>query len=221
MFLTLVLINLEGVDMSVADILGIIGLVVAFIVGLGGLIKAIKEIRENGWTPTKDKFKGWLNRRKRDRVLLNEMSATINRIDGQLTTNGGSSVKDAVMRIDGKMEYIQARLRNQDETAAHAIFDLDASGDMTITNCAFRELVNADDQELLYRKYISRVHPDDRSRLLVDIDQAIKNAMPLDTNVRFRTGATSFVAVRMIANPDVRSGGKLMGFFGTASQLTQ
>lgn len=213
----LMIINFDG--LSVADIIGVIGLIVGFLITLAAAIKAIKEIATNGWKPTNDKFVGWWKRRKSDRVLLNDMQSTLNEIRGELRTNGGSSVKDAIMRIDGKMEYVQARLKNQDETAEHPIFDLDASGDMTITNCAFRELVNADDQELLYRKYVSRVHPDDKSRLLQDIQQAIDNAMPLDTNVRFRTSINAYVGIRLFANPDVRSGGKLMGFFGTASKL--
>lgn len=192
--------------------------VVALLVGLGALVKAIYEIRTKGWQPFKERWVlTWLARRK----LLESVKGfelTLAQIAAELRTNGGSSLKDLIITIDRRVEHIQARVRHQDETSRIAIFELDSNGDLKFANGAFREMVNADEQELTYRKYISRVHQDDRTRLLREVHEAIENAMPLDSMVKFRFDEKSFISVRLQATPDVRSGGELIGFFGTAAR---
>ena len=196
----------------------------ALIVAVGTLVKALKEIRKDGWEPFRDR---WITPRKTRRARLDQLiekfdtfGTRLDEIGKELKTNGGSSVKDLVLGIDYKLEYSLAKSRNRDETATDALFELDAHGNMTSTNCAFRELVNADDQELLYRKYVSRVHDADKPRLLAEIETAITNKMPLYCSARFRVGPNRYEDILLQANADVRSGSILMGFFGTASKNT-
>lgn len=200
----------------------IIGGIIACVLGLSALVSAIKTIRTDGWKAFKDR---WIMPRQARRKKIDElvdkfdaMGSKIDRIDAELRTNGGSSVKDMVCRIDCKVEHIQARVRHQDETSDRPIFELDQRGHLTFANCAFRELVNADEQDLTHRSYVSRIHVDDRTRFIRELAEAIENKMPIDSTVKFRQDDRSFVSVRLLANPDVRPGGELMGFFGTASR---
>jgi PAS domain-containing protein len=192
---------------------------------IAAVIKAVKDIRTEGWQPFKEK---WINPRKTRRKKIDEliekfgaMDTKIDRIDCELRTNGGSSVKDMVCRIDTKVEHIQARVRHQDETNEKPIFELDARGHLTFANCAFRELVDAEEADLAHRSYVSRVHADDRTRFLHELEEAIENKMPIDSTFKIRYDDSGFVAIRIMASPDVRSGGELIGFFGTASKLAQ
>jgi PAS domain S-box-containing protein len=168
----------------------------------------------------------WITPRQTRRRKMDELASTfatfggkLDEVAAQLRTNGGSSVKDMVMRIDSKVENIQARVRYQDETSPIAIFELDGNGSMTFANCTFRELVNSEEQDLSHRNYLSRVHPDDRTRLIRELQEAIDNKMPIDSTVRFRLDGRKFLHVRLLANSDVRPDGTLMGFFGTASTI--
>jgi len=220
MFLTLILINLEGVDLSVADILGIVGVVVAFIVGLGGLIKAFKEIWYNGWTPTKQKVKDWWNRRKVRTDLLNSMQATLDRIDSELRTNGGASLKDVVNSTAVVVQKIQARIDHKDEYDPQPVFHLDANGEMCFANLSFREMLDAEEQDLFHSNYLSRVASlAERQMLDGEISNAIAKRMPFDVTVTFRLGAGRTLTVRLLASPNVLSGKELRGFIGTAKEV--
>jgi len=186
------------------------------IILFAAFLKAVKDIRTLGWQPAKDKWLAFRVARRQRAELITAVGEMKTIIDRELTVNGGGSMKDMVSRIDKKVEHIQARARHQDETSNLAIFELRETGGMSFTNSVFRELVNADERELLHRDYISRMHPDDKARFLNDLRDSIVNKMPLDSNVRFRFDGNKFRWVRMLARPDVRSDGSLMGFFGTA-----
>src|SRR4051812_36872621 len=117
----LFMIQIYGVDWSFSDI------VVALTAGLFGLaavIKAVKEIYVNGWKPTWQKLVAWVLLRRSHKKMLVTLVATVQRIEAQLNTNGGSSVKDIVLRTEKRVEHIQARVRHQDETSPIAIFEL-------------------------------------------------------------------------------------------------
>lgn len=216
----LLFLEMFGVEFTVREI--IVGVIV-LVLGLAGFIKALKEIRTEGWEPFREK---WITpvkaRRKRmDQLIgaVDGLKGTCESISAELTTNGGKTLKDMVIDTHRKVEHIQARVKVQDETSKIPTFELDEKANLTFANCAFRELVNADLSELDHRKYCSRVHPDDRARFLREIGESISNLMPLDSTVRFRLDQHNFALVHMVALPDVRPGGDLMGYFGTAAQI--
>lgn len=219
--------QLFGIEFTASEaVFGIVFLVLGF----AGLVKAIKEIRKDGWEPFRDR---WIRPRQARQKKLDEviekigsmdtkfgsMDTKIDEINRQFMTNGGSSLRDMVGSIDQKVEHLGARAKHQDETSSRAIFELNERGGLEVVNCAFRELVDADEKELLHRDYLSRIHPDDRTRLIHELSEAIDNKMPIDTTVRFRLSDKSFSTVRLLANPYVRSGGELRRFFGTAEAV--
>lgn len=231
----LFLIQLFGYDLTAIELtVGAAGL----LYGIAKVFQAIRDIRTLGWQPFKEH---WIAPRQARTEKLDKLIGTVDglvgkvdgveqkvdRIDGELRTNGGSTVKDMVCRIDTKVEHIQARVRHQDETNERAIFELDDKGHLTFANCAFRELVDAEESELLHFDFVSRIHREDRSRFMTEIGESIANKMPLDTNVRFRimnihaTIDGSWRSVQLSAKPDVRTGGQLVRFFGTACKAAQ
>lgn len=220
MSIFLLLIDLAAFEFTWRDI--VVG-IVAIVLGLAGLIKAVKEIRAEGWTPFKEKWiTPRLTRRRRLDTLIDSvgaMSLTLERVDAELRINGGSSLKDMVGRIDRKVERLQARVKHQDETAPIAIFELNAKAELTFANCSFRDMVNAEDRELMHRNYISRIHRNDKTRFIEELREAVDNKMPIDSTVQFRVDDTKFAPIRLCANPDVRPGGQLIGFFGTATKI--
>jgi PAS domain-containing protein len=195
-------------------------MVVAILLASGALVKAISDINTLGWQPFKEK---WLRprkaRRQRQEALLNkveQMGEQVAEVLKEVKPNGGSSLRDAVTGIDNKVESINARVHHQDETSPIAIFRLDEHGMLVFANCAFRSLVNAEENELVFNKYLALIESTDRARMIAEIRDAVNLKIPLDTTVRFRISAHDSVAVRLRATPDVRSGGSLKGFFGTA-----
>lgn len=212
---------------SAQALVGLIGAIGAVLLFLGGLIKALDDLRKLGWEPFRDKWirpkKAWRERqeamfakvekvcddRQQDRAFIEE-------IYREVKPNGGESLKDKVISIESKMDHIDARVRHQDETSETAIFHLDATGRMIYSNCAFRELINAEEKQLEHHDYLSLMEDDDRRRYVRSMDEAIQYRMPLDAIVKFRLQGPHTITVRLQASPDVRHGGELKRFFGTA-----
>ncbi len=203
---------------------------VAGILTLGAVFKAVDDIRKNGWTPFKDRWITPLKTRRKQRNSLVEefgklavscetMGQQITEVLREVKPNGGSSLRDEVTSIGNRLENINARVRHQDEKSDEAIFHLDDEGRMLYTNGAFREMIHAEEAQLQYHDYLSQIHNDDRQRFIQCRREAIEFRMPLDVIVRFKVHGPHFIPIRLQASPDVRHGGVLKLFFGTASKV--
>lgn len=197
--------------------------VMGVIVGASTLFKAIKDIREMGIRPALKKLKDWLLFRRNQKKMFDALDEKLEAVLGQVTTNGGSSLKDIVLSTAERVEEtcvtvqkMRARIDHQDERSPQPIFHLKAKGEMCYTNCAFRELVDAEERDLQFLDYFSHVHIPDRVLLDMEITDAIAKKRPFDVTVRFRR-QVDVVPVRLEASPHVVSG-ELLGFFGTASK---
>lgn len=205
-------------------------MIISAVILLGTFVKAVKDIRTDGWQPFKERWVNpWRSRRRARENLLTEVSSLRSSCDSmggligeilkEVKPNGGTSLKDRVIGIDDKVENILAERRHQSETSGTAIFKLDAAGEMFYTNCAFRELINAEDDQLEHHNYLSLIEDDDRRRFIRSRDEAIQFKMPLDAIVKFKLRGPHFIAIRLQASPDVRHEGILKGFFGTATKV--
>lgn len=202
--------------------------IAAAIIFIATVIKAIADIRTLGWAPFKEKWLAPRNtrRKKLDELIckFDDLNCNVNEkfgsIEKELKTNGGSSLKDMVVTIGGAVQKIQARIDHQDERSREPIFHLTANGDMCYMNAAFRELVDAEEQDLYHQNYLSRVAASDRTQLESEVQDAIAKKMPFDVMVNFKLNGTGkTVPVRLQATPNVVSGGEMLGYFGTASKV--
>lgn len=213
-------ISFFGQEFSPLEILGLIS---AATLSLAAFIKAVKDIREYGWRPAKTKWLGWFNRGRENSSEIREikdmiatLTATGERIENELKTNGGKSLKDVVNATGAAVQKIQARIDHKDEYDPQPIFHLDSNGGICYTNCAFRELVGAEDRDLMHRDYISRIVGASRAQFLSELHDAIVNKMPINAQVEF---GPEIVRVQLSASPNVLPGGELLGYFGTASEV--
>lgn len=207
--MTILLINFPGTETSVSDAVVITALIL-------GTIKVVREVSKLGPKQAWVAFKDWIKERRSKQIMLNTILA-------ELRPNGGSSLKDVVLRIESdilsmkpKIEHIQARVRHIDDVAKAAIFELDNEGNMTYANRAFRELVGATESQLYGKAYISRIQASRRRGVEDEIDQSIENCAPIDSEVPFISDGKGYVHVRLEATPNTLPDGSLNAFFGTA-----
>ena len=217
--MTLLLINqLFGIEFSAGE--AFVGFV-ALIIGTGALVKAIKEIRKDGWEPFKER---WISPRKAKRqrqdallAIVEEMGSQIAEVLREVKPNGGESLKDRIINIDSKVENLVARNRHHDDTNGIATFHLDHQGNMIYSNTALRDLLDVEEGQLRHSNFLSLIEVSQRPAFIREIEEAVKFKMPIDTVVSFKQTGPHFKAIRLQASPDVRHGGVLKGFFGTAS----
>jgi hypothetical protein len=138
------------IELTNEQVAWVAGGFVAAVVTIGTLAAAIKAIRGELWNPFN---KGFLAPRRARRLKLlaaadgfDEIVASTKRIEAELKTNGGHSIKDVVNRIDRKVEYLQARTRHQDETNEHATFELNELGNLIFANSVLCDMLNADER---------------------------------------------------------------------------
>jgi PAS domain S-box-containing protein len=215
--------NVLFIEITADQIYWLLGGFLAATVAIGGLAGAVKGIRGEIWNPFK---KGFLMPRKERKLKMaaivnnfDEVISSQKRIEAELSTNGGKSLKDTVNRIDRKTEHLQARARHQDNHSVRPIFELDASGGLTFANAALCETLGVDEEDLMFRNWVSRVVPEQRQSILREIADAVDNKMPLDAMIRFN-GKGGIVTMHFTAQPYVRGGGELVGFFGTADGIS-
>jgi len=226
-----ILIQLFGYDLAIAEII-VLG--AGFVGGVAGFLKAFKDIRAEGWQPVKTKWLAWLRRGKQNAKEISELKDLVSKaVDGiefvraELKTNGGGSLKDVVNKTSQDVQKIQARIDHKDEYDTQPIFHLDSNGEMCFANLAFRELLDAEEQDLFHSNYLSRAASlAERQMLDGEITNAIAKRMPFDVTVRFRLSAGRSIAVRLLASPNVlsvrgkqASENELRGFIGTAKEI--
>lgn len=220
--MTLLLIDIFG--FTIFELIVTIG---AAIIAIAGFLTAFKQIRTEGWQPFWAKVKLWFGRGRAQASKIDElfelaaqMLESNQRIESELKTNGGKSLKDVVNATGAVVQKIQARIDHKDEHDPQPIFHLDCSGGICYTNSAFRDLLDAEEKDLFHRDYISRVAATDKSNMLNELNDAIANKMPLDVTVRFNlNGSGRSTLVRLFATPNVVTGSELLGYFGTATEV--
>jgi PAS domain-containing protein len=215
--------NLLLIEITSEQVLYVASGAIGAVITIGAFAAAFQKIRSGIWNPFS---KGWLAPRRANRLKLkaaadgyDEQVATLKRIEAELTTNGGKSIKDTINRIDRKTEHLQARARHHDNSSDRLIFELDPYGGIVFANAALCDVLEIDEKDLMHRDWVARVIEGQRQFVLRELETAIKNKMPLNFVARFIV-ENKHVTLRIDAQPYVRSGGELVGFFGSAVQLT-
>jgi PAS domain-containing protein len=216
--------NIFAIEITNEQVAWWVGGAVALVITIGGLAKASGAIKGvTIWNPFN---KGFLAPRRARKLKMaavldsfDELRAGQKRIEAELSTNGGKSLKDTIDRIDRKTEHLQARARHQDNHSSKPTFELDAYGGLTFANAALCEMLSVDEEDLLFRNWFSRVIADQRQSVMQEVRDAVENKMPFESVIRFN-GKQGIVTMQFIAQPYVRSGGELVGFFGMAQGIS-
>jgi len=89
------------------------------------------------------------------------LTESIKQIKGELTTNGGSSIKDAINRIESRQIMIDKRTKAIFYNEKDAIFEVDASGNILWANKRFHDILGCKNiKGLDWVSYIDELHRD-------------------------------------------------------------
>jgi PAS domain S-box-containing protein len=100
------------------------------------------------------------------------------------------------------------------------IFHTDAEGNCLYVNERWRELTGLTLAEALGQGWIKAIHPDDRSRLLVEWHQAMVGNCTFASEYRFRRSDGVVTWVFGQAVPEKGLGDNIVGFIGTITDIT-
>ncbi len=122
-------------------------------------------------------------------------------IADQLVPNGGSSLRDAVDRLEANQVLMGRKQGIMLETGRIMILTMDPGGSVVDVSEPLCDMLDRNKEDLLGNNWISAVHPDDRLELEEQWNSAIDARRNMDTSFRFMVdGERECVGVVMKAS---------------------
>lgn len=157
-----------------------------------------------------------------DQVLTN--SEYIHR---ELKPNGGGSLRDAVNRIDQRVDKIderqqraELRLAALNMSAPHAIFETNLEGKCVWVNRTFCRWSGRTVAEFMGSGWLNTVHPRHRARVEQAWDSAVEDGNELEMFFCIQDIYGDTMPVHMVAHPLRDQSGKVHGRVASITQVT-
>lgn len=120
---------------------------------------------------------------------------TIGDIKKELSTNGGGSLKDAIIdlkltckRIEETQKIIEQRSRSSLNFTDAALFETDKDGNLIWHNEKFLELTNAKNNEINGYDWISRIKEEDRAEFIEELQSCINMSRKFEFVAKLDSG---------------------------------
>jgi PAS domain S-box-containing protein len=127
----------------------------------------------------------------------------------------------AVIRDLTETVQLEQRFHAMAQTAPIGIFTAGVAGDCTYTNPAWQALFDLHGEHSLGRAWVRRVHADDLARVLGQLKALARTAPAMEMEFRLvlPDGQVRYVAAH--ASPERGPDGRITGFVGAATDITQ
>jgi PAS domain-containing protein len=135
--------------------------------------------------------------------LVSDVAATKNdvaAIKSEVQTNGGASLKDEVRKIRDNLATVDARQRGLIAMQARPTFETDNNFNWIMTNRALEILTGFGFSHLERRRWVARIHDDDRDHVMEEVRYAIKDGRAASASFRFVSEAGE-LRLRLEATP--------------------
>jgi hypothetical protein len=144
-------------------------------------------------------------------LLLPQLAESVQSIRQELTTNGGSSVKDAIKRIEERQlissQIIPAIFH---EGSFHA----DQYGRWFDISSSLCKSLRRSEHELRGNSWVSWIEDEEREEIFHEWNQAISDGRDFDECFSFRTDTNEVIKVHVRAYKLLNANNALTGYFG-------
>ena len=144
---------------------------------------------------------------------------TIERIDYELKPNGGSSVKDAINRIESKINLQDQKVLALIKSMPYGTFISDSDGNWTDVNLTLCRITGRTESELEGRDWLNWIDEKHKSGVILEWERAIKNKMVFDVEVNYSNPNGEYIPLRFSGNQLKNEKDELVGYFGTVYEI--
>jgi PAS domain S-box-containing protein len=164
---------------------------------------------------------GWLSDGSRAKASLAAVDARFDEVLAELKPNGGSSMRDAINRIEELQIRLSVRvdhvLNGQIDTPA--LYETDQAGLCVWVSPSYSKMTGQPLTEAIGWGWIVPLHPEDSDKVRGEWRLAIEERRSFSMVFRIVTGDGSVVRVYSRAHP-LRVGTKIIGWSGTLSNYS-
>ena len=118
-------------------------------------------------------------------VKVLNVANRVQQISDQLVSNGGSSLRDAIHRIESRQVQTEQRERAFLQHHDTPMFEVDSKLSMRWANVRFLRMVNFDSDDAAGYGWHNAIHEDDRERVVALFDTARETVRNIQTTCRF------------------------------------
>jgi len=159
---------------------------------------------------------------ERDKFLaLFELSGKVDNIANQLITNGGSTLRDAIVRIERRQCREAEKTRLLIEGGQYPCFECDEFGKCIYVNQRYLHLVQRDEKDCLGNNWRHIVWEEDRDDVLNSWDRAIKESRIFEENFHYVLPDGQTIKVYSKAYPMHDFNDKTVGWFGIIKEIKE
>lgn len=150
---------------------------------------------------------------------LHDLDHKIENLLLETKPNGGSSLRDALARIEHNVELQNERLRAMLVDSEEMCFEADASGRVIWANRTILRKVGKTPVEILGQGWVNIIAPVNRDKVVDKWLEAIEHEREFDMEVIWRNSDHEEFPVHVRSYRMVSAKGKTMGYFGTVKLL--
>ena len=156
----------------------------------------------------------WLKVLKPLLAFGSNIRAQWNHVVAELTPNGGSSIKDAIGRIETR-QLIEVQVRKAlSNDSLSGVWETDASGQCTYANRTYQRIVGRSYEDLEGWGWTNIIHKDDRAHVVQEWKEAVADRREFQTKFRVVRPDDETVYVTSVGHPLKDRAGNLKGFVG-------
>lgn len=164
----------------------IIDLVVFICSLLGGAVALLTVITKY-ITPAAKKLWGDMFGNKIILDKLVEMDSSIKFLMAELSPNGGSSVRDAISRIEIRLALTSGRVKAQMNDSSIPVFETDKDGKCTYANRAFLLRVQRGFSEIEGTGWVNVIHHSNKIEVMREWNKARKGSRNFEMDIKMAT----------------------------------
>lgn len=127
---------------------------------------------------------------EQDKKIVENLATVIARLDNQdgklkeLVHNGGGSLKDAVVSISNQISILDKKCNVLFEASGKAVYECDKNGDCIWANKNLLRIYGLDFSDMIGKKWLAALHPDDVEKTVEHFDYCLKNKTPYRARYR-------------------------------------
>ncbi len=146
--------------------------------------------------------------------FLNGLWDQWNRMVAELTPNGGSSIKDAVGRIETRQIIFDQKMKALNNDARFGVWESDSTGKVTYANRTYQRITGRSLEDLENWGWVNTISMSDRERVLDDWALSIKQEREFASKFNVIKPDGTNVDVISVGHPLKCRNGTLKGYIG-------